>query len=812
MPFPQPSEYDDAIQNPGTAFADAELKQGVNDGPLRFGMPGPVASGNFAVVYRFRCGARRYAVKCFTRQPPKDQEKRFSSIHNHLLTSRLNCATEFQFLPRGILVRGTFYPILKMEWLEAPTLLDFVPKNIHDRDVFRQLSEAFLAVCGELRKNQIAHGDLQHGNLLVLAGGLKIIDYDGMCVPGTAGLPSEEDGLPHYQHPCRRGGRLSPNFDHFPSLVIWISLYALSVDPSLWMRYVREDERLLFSKDDFANPQGSAIFRELLSYGDERLSKAVTALRDACAARDLANVPPLTDIVSSVSVVIDPEWWREQVPSGAGTSSDELVTPSKHGQPDWMQPDQPPPLPARFGYSIIWDRVFAYTYVIAVVVAGTAVFVGAIPAALLIIGVPGIGALVGARLLGSYKESPLVKQKTQCTVKLKQATLQLADYEVRLRQWKTDQESLIEEKARPVKEQEAKLTQLQARCRQQQAEFDVQLQGILQTLSTERQQIDSRERQALQAVTNEVRQMDAALAERLRRIDADNNKTAADATVQIDDLRREKEKKKEARFKALCDEFVRAELMQIPIRAASVASLTGTNIHDLRDKGIRYAGDFINCDAVTSITNIGAGSTVYFIVKADGSRIKIPGIGAKRAIGLIDWRRELVRRALGRAPTSLPQPIIDAIERETEERRQDLTRRVIAANAEASRLRNEAQATQNMHRTARVNIEANVRKTATASRAALDRRKEQERQNAAARKAEALSPFEREIWQLQSVINPAKHKVDQLRGEYHQLLAGTKVESGSLRFNVSALQREITQFHNIHAGRYLARVLAFASE
>jgi hypothetical protein len=111
MPFPQPSEYDDAIQNPLSAFLDTELKQGVNDGPLRFGMPGPVASGNFAVVYRFRCGAHRYAVKCFTRQPPDDQTQRFSSIHTHLENSRLNCVAAFQFLPRGIRVKGNHYPV-----------------------------------------------------------------------------------------------------------------------------------------------------------------------------------------------------------------------------------------------------------------------------------------------------------------------------------------------------------------------------------------------------------------------------------------------------------------------------------------------------------------------------------------------------------------------------------------------------------------------------------------------------------------------------------------------------------------------------
>ena len=202
-------------------------------------------------------------------------------------------------------------------------------------------------------------------------------------------------------------------------------------------------------------------------------------------------------------------------------------------------------------------------------------------------------------------------------------------------------------------------------------------------------------------------------------------------------------------------------------------------MNDLRDKGVRSAGDFIECHATTSY---GSGSPVYLIVKADGSRARVPGIGWKRAKGLNEWRRELARRALRRAPASLPQHLVDAIERETEQCRQDLTRRVTAANAEATRLRNEAQETHRKRKTELANIEASARQTSASSRCALDGREKQERQNAEARKTEALAPFNREIWQLQSVINPARHKVDQLRGEYQQLLAGTNGERSKLRF------------------------------
>jgi hypothetical protein len=809
MPFPQPSEYDDAIQNPGTAFTDAELQRGVNDGPLRFGMPGPVASGNFAVVYRFRCGSKRYAVKCFTRQPPKDQAQRFSSIHDHLLASRLSCTTEFQFLPSGIRVRGTLYPILKMEWLDAPTLLDFVPRNIQNREIFRQLSDSFLSVCAELRTKQIAHGDLQHGNLLVLGNRIKIIDYDGMCVPGTVGLPSEEDGLPHYQHPQRRGGNLSPHFDYFPSLVIWTSLHALSIDPGLWGRHVRDDERLLFKKDDFLNPQSSAVFRELLSYNDERLTKAVTALRDACEASDLSRVPLLNDVVHSVTFMSDPEWWRESQPVGASKVPAEAIAPSKHDKPDWMQPSLPAPLPERFGYSIIWDRIFAYTYVATVAVAWISVFMGIISVDTMIASVATLGGFLGIRMGVSFTESSVVKQKHRCAIRLKQARSELADYEAKIKKWKSDQELIIEKESRPVKDQETKLVYLQTQARQRQAECDAQLQRLLQGISTERQQIDSRERDALQAINQEMRKLESAHLERLRQLKSNILKAETDTTAQMDGLRRENEAKKEAQLKKIRDEKVRAELMRVPIRITSVESLTASNVRDLQNIGIHCAGDFIDS---YSTTNYNTGYTVYLMVKADGSHIKVPGIGEKRANALLQWRREQVQHALRRSPTSLPQFMIDAIERETESQRQDVTRKATAEKTETTRRWTEAQEIFGKRKSELASKETNVRQAMATTRGMLDKREEQARQNTEAQKSEALSIINREVWQLQSVINPAKHKVDQLRDEYKKLIMETDRDHGEMRSTVSSIEREMLRFQNIHFRGYCARVFAFAGE
>ena len=47
-----------------------------------------------------------------------------------------------------------------------------------------ELCRAWADVIRGLQAQQMAHGDLQQGNILVLDGGrLKLVDYDGLFVP-----------------------------------------------------------------------------------------------------------------------------------------------------------------------------------------------------------------------------------------------------------------------------------------------------------------------------------------------------------------------------------------------------------------------------------------------------------------------------------------------------------------------------------------------------------------------------------------------------------------------------------------------------
>ena len=118
---------------------------------------------------------------------------------------------------------------------------------------------------------EIGHGDLQHGNVIVSGGQLRLIDYDGMYVPALSGRQSHEIGHRNYQHPLRSEREFGPHVDHFSTWVVYTSLAALTVQPELWRAHGGGDECLLFRREDFEQPRRSRIFRTLEASSDARV-------------------------------------------------------------------------------------------------------------------------------------------------------------------------------------------------------------------------------------------------------------------------------------------------------------------------------------------------------------------------------------------------------------------------------------------------------------------------------------------------------------------------------------------------------------
>ncbi len=181
MSYPQITEYLEAVQHPAQAFIDPDLKQGaVAENNL--GLP-LVMSGGFALTYAVTTPRRKCAVRCFHREIPAIQQK-YDAISKKLRSLGNGCFVDFDFQQSGINVRQKIFPIVRMDWVEGDTLGVWMDKHFDDPRALEKACADFAAIARFLEQKGIAHGDIQNGNVMVTNGNIKLIDYDGMFVPG----------------------------------------------------------------------------------------------------------------------------------------------------------------------------------------------------------------------------------------------------------------------------------------------------------------------------------------------------------------------------------------------------------------------------------------------------------------------------------------------------------------------------------------------------------------------------------------------------------------------------------------------------
>jgi hypothetical protein len=289
MGWPTGHDFRESIQNPDRCFVDPRLRRSAAE-KNKMGLP-KTRSGQFANVYKMIEGKANFAVRVFL-WPSDDREDRYRAIHAHInghpaghSSGRPECIVDFAYNPQGIRVGAELYPLQTMEWVDGVTLGTWIRKAVERRDnvALRRMADRWVALVEELQKNQIAHGDLQHGNVMVKGDNPVLVDYDGMCVPGLEGKPTTERGLPAYQHPERGLQSMSLELDHFSAWIILIALRALASDLNLWRVYVElpENENILFAEADIYNPDASRLWADLLASQDPDVPRWAEALRDS---------------------------------------------------------------------------------------------------------------------------------------------------------------------------------------------------------------------------------------------------------------------------------------------------------------------------------------------------------------------------------------------------------------------------------------------------------------------------------------------------------------------------------------------------
>ncbi len=304
MGMPTADDYANALQHPENLALPLLqhmhlVRSEPDDAPRRW-------KGAFGVVFRFEKKDRTpRAVKCFTAMH-RTRAERYEAVADHLdrVVFQNHPLTRFLantlYARQGVRVKRKWQPLLLMDWVDGIFIDDHIAALTEKHDAEAQLSalaDQWIEMMFALQGAGVAHGDLQHGNVLVTpSGDMKLIDYDGMCVPALANRYVMEGGHLNYQHPARTL-RFDENLDTFSALVFLTALTALARKPSLWNDWYKGNN-MLFVESDFQQPDTSPLFQELERMDDEKLTYLVRELKTACLTREASAIKRFADIVA----------------------------------------------------------------------------------------------------------------------------------------------------------------------------------------------------------------------------------------------------------------------------------------------------------------------------------------------------------------------------------------------------------------------------------------------------------------------------------------------------------------------------------
>ena len=264
MNYPSISDYIEALRDAEDSLSELKDLRLVYDDQ---GHP-IMSSGNFAVVFKMQAPTGEYhALKCFLRDQ-EERSERYRMIAEELQYVQSTYLVKFRYLESELFVDvpntgGEEYPVLLMDWVDGIPLDQYLKTIINKSYEKDLLAYHFSLLARWLVTQPFAHGDLKPDNICVRDdGSLVLLDYDGMYVPALSGRKPLEQGSPHYRHPLRSTLPFDEHIDDYSLSLILLSLRAIALDETLYVRY-SSSEYLLLSEQDQLNPYTSPVFKEL---------------------------------------------------------------------------------------------------------------------------------------------------------------------------------------------------------------------------------------------------------------------------------------------------------------------------------------------------------------------------------------------------------------------------------------------------------------------------------------------------------------------------------------------------------------------
>src|SRR5262245_37685558 len=166
--YPSIAEYGEAMRHPDRCFRDPVLRACKAEVDGR-GDPLPRTGGN-AAVFKLVGPTGAVAVKVFKHREP-ERERRYKAVSDYLSALHSPHLVGFKYHDEGIRIppAKVYYPILVMDWVSGDSLTDWVAACVrrHDTTALQDMARRWDALIRHLKEHHIAHGDLQHGNVLV---------------------------------------------------------------------------------------------------------------------------------------------------------------------------------------------------------------------------------------------------------------------------------------------------------------------------------------------------------------------------------------------------------------------------------------------------------------------------------------------------------------------------------------------------------------------------------------------------------------------------------------------------------------------
>jgi serine/threonine protein kinase len=293
--YPSRTDIVTAMRNPQISYKSNEL---VGGSIIQKGSRIIQYSGGYTSVFPFNSKNNgKVAIRLWIADIG-DAKKRSLEISNYLENLNNDYFAGFKYLDDAILINGSLHSVVIMDWVDGFTVKEYVNDNISNSSKILALAENFKQMVFYFHQQNIAHGDLQHGNILIKNNGsLVAIDYDSMYIKPLDGMVDTIKGLEGYQHPERKSNKyIHEKLDYFSELVIYLSLLVYADNPNLWNEYYATED-LLFSKEDLLNPNNSALINSLLSSHNPTIAELTEKLKEELTANDISMLRPLEDLL-----------------------------------------------------------------------------------------------------------------------------------------------------------------------------------------------------------------------------------------------------------------------------------------------------------------------------------------------------------------------------------------------------------------------------------------------------------------------------------------------------------------------------------